>query len=43
MLAMMGPGYSFFMSIMLAKKFRERLHWFDMRAENLESSQDRNG
>jgi hypothetical protein len=31
------------MSVMLAKKFCERLHRFDVRAENLESGQDRHG
>jgi hypothetical protein len=32
-----------FASVMLAKKFCERLHRFDVRAENLESGQDWHG
>jgi hypothetical protein len=31
------------MSVVLAKKFCERLHWFDVCAENLESGQDWHG
>jgi hypothetical protein len=32
-----GQRHNIFVSVMSAKKFCERLHWFDVRAENLES------